>query len=453
MNINSKPLETFVVSKAAQGTIKTTGGLITGATVNLNDGQLAFMAAGLNGSVALNNFLGASPTLAASTKSRIVQGTPYSASVNTANVAYPLSVRSYEQTEIIDWAQPVTITKQAYRAPSHAITVIGNIIGNAAAVNVLSNTEYEIALSLRGRRIEEDLSVQESAYIRSNIISPDFSATGLNYTNTQATSYLTTQFVVDLNKKSAAFGYNSRFANNGPFVALLIKNVGGSGKAIGGVTPIAAGDVVTVTTINGVAKQITVTDDMATAIKAAAVAAQAVAIASVTWTIENANVANGGSSATEMIMIVALDARTGYDDRIPQVKTDIKVNLPLGFNYQTVGNVKYTFANEGQGIARALEIQYQSAAQTKYNLEHDLIPQTKYDSPIVANEKYVTYNIRHDVKVQNGFGSSIGFNKLSRVLIPAFSSGVTVNPAIALMDTALASYLTSGSQGSIVNLD
>lgn len=453
MNTNTKPIETFVVGKADQAALKITGSLITGSNINLNDGQLGFLAQGLNGSVALNNFMDATPTIAESRYSRLVQGTPFSGSVGTSYQSYPLAVRSYEQSELIDWATSITVTKQAYRAPSHAITVVGNAVGNAAAINVASNTEYEMSLALRGRRIEEDFSVQESAYIRSSVMTPDFSATGLNLTTAQATSWIVSNMVVDLNKKSAAFGYNSRFGNNGPFIALAIDTTGGAGKAIGTASPLTAGDVITVCTINGVAKTMTVTEDMANAIKAAAVAGQGAAIASVTWTIENASTATASTAGNEMIMIVALDQLTAYDDRIPQVKVDIKVNLPLGFNYQTVRNTKYTFADEGQGLARQLEFLYQNSAQAKYALEHDLEPEPKYPSPIVANQKYTLYSIRHDIDIQNGYGSRTTANKLTRVAIPTFSTGSTPNPAIALFDTALASYLTSGNNGAVINLD
>lgn len=457
ISTNKRPVENFLVTKPAVATIPTSGNLVTAATnvVNLADGQLGLVSDSSYGSVAPNVFLDATPTLLEAPVMKIYQGNENSASPNTATSTYPLWVRPYEQTAPIDGRSHVTVTKQNYRLPSHSIWILGNTSGQANAINVLDNTVYQVQLALRGYRVESQYSSQEAASVFGSVTTPDF--TSLGTSTALAIDYITTYLAYNVNRNSKALSLNTRFAAKSPVVAFLISSAAGSGTSIGTGSPIAAGTVIPVITSSTGTRNIVLTDAMATSIKNAAVAASGVAIASLTWTILTIDLATAGSATggtADMVMFMALDETAAYVDYIPQTKVRLQVGLNLGFNSTTVRNAEYTFADEGQGSARSLELLYQETqGQRKYNLRHIESPAPAFASPIDSTQTYVVYNINH------GFQSQIDTNTTSYspfreiICIPRYSVSTTTNPLIAAFDTVINSWLGSSvNNGAIINL-
>lgn len=448
---NKRPVESFLVALAAQTTMPTSGTISDSTTmdVNLANGQLGIVSAGINGSVAMNTFLGATPTIAQAPEIRILQGTPGSTLTSTLYSTYPLTIRPYEQSSLIDGrGQGVRVTKQLYVAPEHDVWAIGNTVGETDAVNILDETEYEISVGFRGRRIQEIFSLEQAAYLRSKVVTPSFS--DLGYTDAEATSWILNKLAYEINLNSSAFVLNQRRPNKGPVVALLIDTTGSNGVEIGLATPLAAGDIIPVVTTASGDRSITLTAAQATSIKDAAVSLFGDVIANVTWTIVPVDLTEiTGTSLADMIFLVALDETLAFVDDIPQVKVYLDVNLPLGFDSALVRNTRANQGTEGEGTARQMELLYQATqGQRKYNLQHEMYPIPQNTSPILSTETYNIYSILHTNYHQVDVINRVDSPFRDIVLIPSSNTTLVTN-----FDAAINAWLAStANQPSIITL-
>lgn len=450
---NKRPVESFVVAKVGQTTVPSSGTLSNSSTkaVNLADGQLGFVSSSVYGTVAMNAFTDATPTVAEAPVISIVNGTASSANP-AAPTTYPLWNRPFETSTPIDGRGTVRVTKQAFREPEHSVWVIGNTVASAGAINVIESTLYQIAIGFRGHRVDEMYGNQNASYLRAKVETPDFSALGMD--TAEATDYILTYLGWDINRNSQALVVNDRFPSKSPVVALLIDTTGTDGTAIGGVDPIVAGDVISVLNSTSGLRNITLTDAMATSIKNAALALAGGVIADLDWSILTIDLANAGSATGglgDVLMLVGLDEPVSYVDYISQVKVSLEVSIPSGFDYNTVRYTQASFANEGQGLSRQLDLLYKATqGQRKYNLRHVESPVIEFPSPIVTGEKYVVYNILHSK------GSHVDtFNYVDSpfreiICIPAYSSGTTPNGLISTFDGILNSWLGSTTHNNTI---
>lgn len=447
---NKRPVESFLVALAAQTSMPTSGTISDSSTidVNLSNGQLGIVSAGIGGSVAMNTFLGATPTMAQAPEIRILQGTPYSANTSTYTATHPLTIRPFEQSSLISGAGPVKVTKQGYVAPEHDVWAIGNTVGETDAINILDETEYEISIGFRGRRIQELYSREEAAYLRAKVTTPNF--TDLGYTDAESTSWILNKLGYEINVNSSAFVVNQRRPNKAPVVALLIDTTGTNGVAIGGVDPIAAGDVLPVVTTSTGSRSITLTTAQATSIKDAAISLFGDVIANVTWKIVPVDLTQiTGTSTADMMFLLALDETLVFVDDIPQVKVYLDVNLPLGFDFALVQRTRANQGTEGEGTARQMELLYQATqGQRKYNLQHEMYPIPQHTSPVLSTETYNIYSILHSNYSQVDVINRVDSPFRDIVLIP--SSNTTL---VTAFDAAINAWLAStANQPSIVTL-
>lgn len=450
---NKRPVESFVVAKVGQTAVPSSGTLSNSSTkaVNLNDGQIGVVAASSYGTVALNAFTDATPTVAESPVIAIVNGTSSSANPALATT-YPLWARPFETTTPIDGRGTVVVTKQAYREPEHSVWVVGNTVGQAGAINIVESTMYQIAIGFRGHRVDEIYGNQNAAYLRAKVDTPDFS--DLSMDAGEATDYILSYLGWEINRNSQALSINSRFPSKSPVIAFMVDTTGTAGIPIGGVDPIVAGDVISVVNTTAGLRNITLTEAMATSIKNAALAVVGGVIADLDWSILTIDLANAGSSTGglgEVLMIMGLDEPTSYIDYVPQVKVSLEVTLPSGFNYNTVRYRQTSFANEGEGLSRQLDLLYKATqGQRKYNLRHTEWPIVEFPSPIVTNEKYVVYNILHSKNKNVDTFNNVDSQFRELICIPAYSSGVTPNGLIATFDGILNSWLASTTHNNAI---
>lgn len=450
---NKRPVESFVVALLGQTTVPSSGTLSNSSTkaINLNNGQLGFVSSSNEGTVALNAFTDATPTVAEAPVISIVNGTSSSANPALAST-YPLWNRPFETSTPIDGRGTVLVTKQAYREPEHSVWVIGNTVGQANAINVLESTLYQIAVGFRGHRVDEMYGNQNASYLRAKVITPDFS--DLSMDTAEATDYILTHLGWEINRNSQALSINSRFPSKSPIVAFLIDTTGTDGTPIGGVDPIVAGDVISVLNSTSGLRNITLTEAMATSIKNAALATAGGVIADLDWSILTIDLANAGSATGglgDMLVLMGLDEPVSYVDYISQVKVSLEVTLPSGFNYNTVRYTQANFANEGQGLSRQLDLLYKATqGQRKYNLRHIETPIVEFPTPIVTNEKYVVYNILHSKYSQVDTFNNVDSQFKEIICIPAYSSGVTANGLIATFDGILNSWLASTTHNNAI---
>jgi len=446
---NLRANENFIVAKAAQTTIPVTGNIFANP---LADGQIGIVSDSSLGTLAAHSFTTATPTITATPFIAIYQGNANSAAVAQATASYPLSVQPFERSASIDGRSRITVTKQAFRLPTHSTWIVGNPNASSAGkINVTDLTEYTLKCAFRGRRIDELYSSNVSATLNSSYTTPDF--TSLGTTEAAARTQILHNIAYNINRNSTAFALNSRFPNNVPVVALLIDSAAGSGEEIGGSTPIAAGTVLTVVDVaTGTDKTLTLTATQAASIINATLAKKTGNLVDLTWTIVDVDLVN--LPTADMLLLIALDEVPAYVDRIPQIKVKLDVGLVNGFNFTTVANAEWEQADEGQGTSRVLDLLYTSTqGQRKYALRHTLDPVINYPSPIVSGESYVTYNITHSYETKNSFFGQDVISRRELILIPRYSTGTTAHPAIALLDTALNSYLADGNNPNVKVLD
>jgi len=453
LTFNKRATESFIVNIAGQTTMPITGTLVDSSTsnVNLANGQLGIISMSNYGSVAPWSFTDATPIFTESPIIGIVQGTEHSANLATATTKYPLWPRPYEITAAIDGRHNnVLVTKQAFRLASHNIWVIGQPDGTGLGEIVAADeTEFSIGINYTGRRIEENFSKEQGASLSVSKVTPNFTA----LSTAEPVDWIVQHLAYEINRSSYIFNLPSRYKGTDPVIAFVLASEdSGPGATAAGVeiSALTAGTQVGVFTYDGITRNITLTAEMLASIQAAAVASGFEWI--LTGNLASAGTATGGTGFG--IMVVALDSLTSFIDFIPQIKNRIRVSLKRGFDYASVYNTEEVFSDEGQGYGRVLDLLYRATqGQRKYTQLHVEDPYINFASPIVADQQYVIYNIRHGRTEQVDTFNAVHAPYREIICIPRYSTGTTTNPLIATMDTALNSWLGATANPSILTLD
>lgn len=447
--------ESFIVAKQGASTIPVTGTISNSSTgnVNLTEGQLGFISQSSFGTVALNSFMDATPTITESPKIAIYQGTSASANINGATATYPLFVRPFEKTNDLDGVNSrIFVTKQIFRLAANNIWTLGTISSTATGeINVLDETEYRLYLAFNSRNMDEmNNGVYQNGGLRVSTTTPNF--TDLSISDVLGRDWICTKLGYEINRNSSAFNLSQKYKGSDPVIALAcgiaLSGPGGAaaGTAISGIT---AGDTFAVFTYNGIDRSITIDAELLASIVAAGTASGFTHLFKIN--ITEAGTATGGTATG--LMLVGLDRTLSYVDRIPEKKVRLRPGLNAGFDYTTVRLVEDNRADEGQGYSRQLEILYQNTAgQRKYAQRHVEDPVVAFPSPIVDGVQYHVYNINHGRSEQISV-AGVSFSPYREIIcIPRYSTGTTTNPAIALFDTALNSWLTSSANPVIATI-
>lgn len=447
--------ENFIVNLAGATTIPVTGNLVNTTTgnVNLTEGQIGIISSSAFGSIAMNAFTDATPTITEAPVISIVQGTPYSASVATSSVNYPLWVRPFEQTRPLDGRakNEITVTKQAFRGAKHSVWSIGAISSSTTGqVNVLDETEYALTIAWDSVRDDTQYSTFSSPAIHPSVITPDF--TTLSSTYPLPIDWILTEFAYNINRNAKGIGTIGNMQGRHPFFALLVglANSGPSGAAAGtAISGLTAGSTLDVITVGSQTRAITLTQEMVDTIQAAGTATGFTYI--FTTNRAQAGTATGGTATG--LFVIGLDHDQSYVDYIPSKKVNITVGLTRGFDYKTVTSARAVAPDEGQGYGRPLKLLYDATqGQRKYFGRHSEDPVVNFTAPVVESQTYVIYNIHH-----GAWSSTAGRPEYTPyreiILLPRYSTGTTTNPVIALFDTAMNSWLASSGNANVTTLD
>lgn len=450
INNQKRATESFLVASTAS-----TANVITGTlnnanlNVNLTNGQLGLVAQGMTGTVAYNSFLTLAPALTESSAFAIFQGNENSASMTSATAVYPLAVRPYERTNVIDGTKgPILVTKQAYRAATHNIWSLGSI-NATGAINVLDDTEYRFYMTFAGRNNDElSNGTQQSSGLRVSFTTPiDLSTNTVTYP--KPIDWIATKLAYEINRNSSAFTLSSKWRGTNPVVAFAVGTSATGGTLISTLT--ATGQNLAVFTYNGIPRSIYLTPEMVASLKAAVTPPPAGTTNPFNFTyIYTVAVSDAGiatANDTLGVLIMALDRTTSYVDRIPEVKIRIRPGLNAGFNYNTVSLLERSLADEGQGYSRQLDILYKNTAgQRKYAQRHVVDPIIEYPSPITAGITYTVYNINHGRTEQvSSTGGAVYSPYREIICIP--TTNIT---AEANLLAALDSYLGATTNPKIV---
>lgn len=162
-------------------------------------------------------------------------------------------------------------------------------------------------------------------------------------------------------------------------------------------------------------------------------------VASASWGASTLAAATVVSGKADVLMLVALDRDTVFEDRTKQVKSRIDVGLLEGFNFNTVSNVKIQTAFEGEGLSRQWKMFYKdTAGQRKYSAYRGFEEmKTEYPVPIVDGVYYDAAIVEHY------HGDLIGTDTIVKpfkaiILIPNADSNGVLTP-----DSGAASLVTS----------
>jgi len=435
------PNETFLVASGDAGL--PTGGtainnLSTGA-VNLADGQLGiFDATGL-GANTLNEALTAADTVADSPAIQILQGNANSANPSAAAERYPLYSNAFEASSVIDGNGVLIVNKQAAEAPTYSIWCIGDP-GAAGAIVAEDNTNYGIEIVYRGAWVNK-------------LYSPDFNNSYTEYFETPDYTALSTAEPVDhliqnlthrINLNSELLNITGRSSNE-PVLALAIGPNGATdGTAISSIT---AGDQVPVMTTSYGTKNITVDANLLASIVAAASAAGLNAAAEI-LEIDTSTAGTTTNGVAEAILLIGTDRRIVFEDRIPEIKTRLQIGLKSGFDYKTVYHDEVSFAFEGEGQGRQLDLWYKAThGQRKYALSHEMAPIIEFPSPISESATYTQYMIHHVDVAQVGTGNLVKSPKKEIILVPSADT-----TTVAALEAVLGPWVTSANGVGIVSL-
>lgn len=445
-NVQRRPVETFLVGSAdsALTNVANPGehiNLSTGAA-NVADGQLGLMCTSPMGSVGINVLTDATPTIAEAPVVKIVQGNANSANPAAATATYPLAVRAFEQSQDINSAYSLHVTKQLAVTPTHSTWVIGGDPGGTDVITALDNTTYEMTIVFKGRVMDEFYSPEAANYFTPEFTTPNYTALG----TAEPVDHMIQNLCYAINRNSFALGVPSSIYRGGlPIVAIAIDET--AGESTFDADAITAGDVLPIVTTDLGTRSITLTQAMVDSIQDALSAAGWAADSSL-LEIDLSTAGTVTNGVADGFILLALDRQLSYVDYIPQVKTRLEVGLSAGFDSAVVYHNEEVFANEGQGQGRVLDLFYQAThGQRKYSLRHTLDPVINYPSPIDTDESYVQWTIHHIDSVQIDSFNVINSPMKEIVLIPSGNS-----TAIASFDTVFGAWVTSANGVGIVTI-
>ena len=420
---NRAALETFLVATGDQAMYNTAGSTnhinntSTGA-VRLASGQLGIFSDSLFGTVAPNVATDATPTKAEAPSIYIAQGTADSASPGQSLNTYPLFSRPYERTGTIVGNGEIYATKQIYAAPTESAWVIGN--ASTGAITAANNTTYGLTVAYTGRIMTEDVNHMGRRFFVPSYTTPNYTALG----TVSPVDHLVQNMVYQINRQSNVVASLQKGAEPVYAIAINLAGTGGTARA-----SIAAGYIALVTTSTGT-RGVTLNADQVVSLKAAL---------PVGCSIHTVDLTTAGSAATtDAFIIVALDRKLSYDDRVPQVKIGLQVGKRYGFS-TAVYCTQTAFPFEGQGVGRILDLEYKRThGQRKYNLSHDMNPVINFTSPVSTTATYTRYNIEHVTNTTIDSANTIKSPQKAVILIPSGSS-----TTISEFDAHIDSWLTS----------
>jgi len=221
---NKLPMITILVPTGDQ--VVVTGDFTTsGTNLNLADGQLGVLSWDINSTVRpLGEYLEAGDDVLDVGAIKIVQGTPASANTQLAD-PWGVGDPSHVESDIIlkNRIRSVYVkTAKFATLGAQAVTTFPTPVNNGV---------YNSYLTLESVRMEKEYGITNSNSLYSSVpLVADF--TGI----TSPLDYVLTYLMTNFNSQSKAVQSNTRRGNQ-PFVVFGVKVAGGSGQALGTITP------------------------------------------------------------------------------------------------------------------------------------------------------------------------------------------------------------------------
>lgn len=404
----------ILVASGDQALVAPGVALNTGSTYNIASGQLGIFANG-EGNLAKNRALGPGDDVYDAPGIVIAQGTA-DVAVLTSGLS-PLPLRN------VEFSMPISrvfkYSGTSYAAPTQSTWLIGRIDGNAGEINVLSDTRYQIIISVDGRRVDLLNGRNQPSFY------PEFTTgnfTDLGYTTEIAQrNYLVQNLAAVVNEESKFYPANP---GGGEFVCLAIDEAGtGGGTAI---SALAAGNVTVGVDANGNNIVVNFSADMITSVKEA-IQANGGPLANTAEVIAY-NAASIVSAECDALIIVACDSPTAVYDRIPEVKSRLTIGLSEGFA-STVYSAQVEEMFYGEGLGRQWKLFYESTDELR-KFASEQYPSGdvfQYTGPIAGTETFDAYIIEHGITEEMSDGAESYASHVTIILNPIASTTTTAS--------------------------
>lgn len=421
---NKRSVESFVVANVAQTTLPADNTALTDfsdGSVNLNENQLGvFQAApyspGFLTAITTTDTVFTAPAI------QFYQGTAASANPGNATATYPLVVRPYIASDVVEGNNLVSITKQVAVDPTPSIWVIGQPDTDAGEIVAQDNTEYTLGIAYRGAIMDEMYSPEATNKYSPSFPTPDYTALA----TAEPRDHLIQNLLYELNRNSRALAFNRpRFRGDEFVYGLAISSAGGAGVVI---DTIVGGTTIQVVNTNVGVRSVTVNAAQAAAINAAATAAGFNAAVATVLTIDLATAGTITGGVADGIMLVSLDRPLAFVDFVPQTKIRLDVGLASGFNNVATYHQEVVQATEGQGQPRQLDLWWKATqGQRLHELRHYEDPVINYPSPIDMALTYTQYNVRHNTLNNVDTFNTVVSPKLEVILVPSANTTLQTN--------------------------
>lgn len=380
---NKLPMEAILVVTGDQ--VVVSGNFATATTaLNLRSGQLGVLSMDPNSAVrTYGQYLQAGDDSTEVQAIKLVQGTPNSSQTQLAD-PWEVGDKAYVESGIIRRGNIRSVMIKQGRFASlgaQAVTTFPTIVNKG---------NYNAFLTLDSVRYAKEYGVTNSNSLYASAPITDYTAAGTVDKLDHVLQYLITNF----NTQSRLVTTNTRWGNKN-FVVFGVKVAGGSGQAIGTITPTTS---ITFQTVNGVNQVMTSSVELCQAL-ARLVQDSALTNAS---TIEVVDITTAGAAAkVDALIVVGVPHNlAAYYDNVEQQMVKPDINLGGAFIENVVApTVTTAHAQEGTGHSRKWDLYNRNRAQlnvhTKQNQPKDDWFSEGKSYIDLAKEFYTSYIIEY----------------------------------------------------------
>lgn len=345
---NKLPMEAILVIKGDQ--VIPSGNFATATTaLNLANGQLGALSMDPNSAVrTYGEYLRVGDDSTEVQAIKLVQGTPLSSATQNADI-WEVGDKGYVESGIIRRGNIRSVMVKKARFATFGAQAITNF------PTPVNNGEYNAFLKLNSVRYRKEYGITNDNSLYASVSAVNFTTASI----TQPLDYVLQRLAVNFNSQSKMVTTGTRKGNKS-FVVLGVKAGGGSGQALGTITPTTN---ISFQTINGVVQVLPSSVELCQAL--ASLVQDSVALTN-TSTIEILNGPASGAAATvDALIVVGLPhTLAAYYDNVEQDMVTPTLNLGGDFISGAVDPIVVPcFASEGTGHSRKWDIENRSRNQ------------------------------------------------------------------------------------------
>lgn len=426
---NRQKVVTYLVASGNQAVAPANPLFGTSTAMNIANGQIGILTE-------TNALLTPASAVPATTEIRLVQGTPASSNILTADNVFHAGHRTHVDSAPIQASRVRSVAKQLPTPGTRSSELV-----RVATVDSFAN--YGFHIRVNSRRNDRDFGFNNDVTYRS-FETPDYTANSF----TSNVDHMLQNLLFRVNMSSKLVSGTSNF------IALAIDvapATAGNGVDLGTIAP---GDVIPVVAYNGTTYNL-VADLTLINTLAEAISNTALTNASEIMLIDPST---AGAGSADAFLVIGLDSdlAVAYDD-IEQVRNRVEVITADSFVLDGVESVIATHAEEEKGQGRKLWIDYMERARMSLGTPQILPMNEFFVEPKYYFDKdawYTTvvidyYDYTNELMTATPHEKSIVVCLPSTVTATNVAGGVTATITASTtrtnLNTALATFLASGN--------